>query len=172
MKNRFVLGELFLMAVICWGVEALVPAFSGDWKLDPGASDLGPMAGAMPDTRLAIRMDGNSLTIKKTYITSLGESSTSFRFTTDGKECFNSGDHFKDLRGTAVLQDGTIVIRSEQEVSGMEGPPDSANVTFLKVDSVEEYSLSAGAKTLTIVQTVELPDGRLSLKLVFQRLGE
>jgi hypothetical protein len=168
-QHRFVLILLAVLAAAGAGL-AQSPDFSGEWKLDSARSELGEMAMMNPEISLSVRQEAGVLSLRRTVVVPERTMVKSARYTLDGKECLNAGESLKDLKGTAVLEKGRLVIRSEQEGATMtiqgDNPP---QVDYFKYDSVEEWSLSADGKTLTLVQTGQLPDGPRRTTFVFAK---
>jgi hypothetical protein len=171
-KRLFFPALAFILAAAGSAAFAQTPDLSGEWKLNPGRSDLGEMANINPEIDLSIRQDGEAITVGKT-ITIMGKTMVKkFRYTLDGKESLNAGESLKDLKGKAVFENGVLIIRSEQE--GMELTPsgnEQPDVKYFKIDSTEEFSLSADGKTLTVIQRGQLPDGPRKTTFVFEKTG-
>jgi len=144
--------------------------FSGEWKLDPGRSDLGGMVLMNAEISLSIRQESGAVSLRRTVVVPDRPTTVkSARYTLDGKECLNAGESLKDLKGTAVLEKGRLVIRSEQEGMTMMIQGNNPEIDYFKYDSVEELSLSADGKALTLVQTGQLPEGPRRTTFVFAK---
>jgi hypothetical protein len=164
--HRMVLILLAVLAAAGAG-RAQSPDFSGEWKLDPSRGDLGGMSMMGAEMSLSIRQEAGAVSLRRTVAGRELTTVKSTRYTLDGKECLNAGESLKDLKGTAVLEKGRLVIRSEQEGATMKVQGDNHQIDYFKYDSVEELSLSADGKTLTLVQTGQLPEGPRRTTFVF-----
>ena len=167
-KAFFFLVAVFVLAA--GAAMAQTPDLSGEWKLDPGRSDLGEMAAIDPQITVSIRQEAGAVTIRKSISVPAKQTVRNFRYTLDGQESLNAGESLKDLKGKASFEKGILVVRSEQEgmtmrISG-DDPPE---IEYFKYDSVEEYSLSADGKTLTVVQTGQMPGGPRKTTFVFEK---
>ena len=169
-KTRFLLSLAFVLSLAASAAYAQTPDLSGEWKLNPGLSDLGEMAAANPDIAFSIRQEGGVLTIRKNINVQGKEIVKNFRYTLDGKESFNDGESLKGLKGTAAFEKGILIVRAEQEGTTMHiSGNDPPEIEYFKFDSVEEFSLSSDGKTLTVVQTAQLPDGSRKTTFVFDK---
>jgi hypothetical protein len=149
---------------------ASIPNLSGEWKLNPGRSDLGEMASVNPEITLSIRQENGVITIRKSATVMGKQIVKDFRYTLDGRESLNEGVSLQGLKGKASFERDVLVVRSEQEgvtmhVTGEEPP----EIEYFKYDSVEEFSLAADGKTLTVVQTGQLPDGPRNTTFLFEQ---
>jgi hypothetical protein len=149
---------------------AQTPDLSGEWKLNLGRSDLGELAAMNPEISLSIRQEGGVLIMRKSLSAAERKVVRDFRYTLDGKESLNDGESLKGLRGTAVFEKGVLLIRAEQEAMKMTVQGDNpAEIEYFKYDSVEEFTLAADGKTLTVVQTKQLPEGPSRTTSVFEK---
>jgi hypothetical protein len=169
-KIRFVLIAACVLAAAAGAAQVKAPDLSGEWKLDPGRSDLGEMAAIDPQISVSIRQEAAAIAIRKTISVPAKQTVRNFRYTLDGRESLNAGESLKDLKGKAAFEKAVLVVRSEQEgmtmrISG-DDPPE---IEYFKYDSVEEYSLSADGKILTVIQTGQMPDGPRKTTFVFAR---
>ena len=169
-KIVFFLFIGFVWAAVAGAAIAQAPDLSGEWKLNPGRSDLGEMAAIDPSITLSIRQDAGAVVLRKTISVPAKQTVRNFRYTLDGKESLNAGESLKGLKGTAAFEKGGLIVRSEQEgmtmrISG-DDPPE---IEYFKYDSVEEFSLSADGRTLTVVQTGQMPDGPRKTTFVFDK---
>ncbi len=171
MRNRlYFLTLAFILTAAASAAFAQTPDLSGEWKLNPGRSDLGEMATLSPEIAMSIRQDGEAIAILKN-ITIMGKPIVKkFRYTLDGKESLNAGESLKDLKGTAAFENGVLIIRSEQEgleltSTGNEEP----DVKYFKFDSTEKFRLAADGKTLTVIQSGQTPDGPRTTTFVFEK---
>jgi len=131
------------------------PNLTGEWKLNVGKSNYGPV----PAPQLMIRKvmhDEPALSITTTQKGAQGEVTTELKYTTDGKLAVNkvAGG---EAKGTAQWQGDKLVIDSTREFQG--------NPMRLK----ETWSLSADGKILTIATHLGLPQGEFDLTLVFDK---
>ena len=164
---------LFLAFILAAGAGAAIaqtPDLSGEWKLNSGRSDLGEMAAIDPSITLSIRQDAGTVVLRKTISVPAKQTVKNFRYTLDGQESLNAGESLKGLKGRAAVEKGVLIVRSEQEgmtmrISG-DDPPE---IEYFKYDSVEEFSLSADGKTLTVLQTGQMPNGPRKTTFVFDK---
>src|SRR5215467_874455 len=121
------------------------PNLTGEWKLNAGKSNYGPI----PAPQLMIRNvkhDEPVLSITTTQKGPQGEVTTELKYTTDGKPSVNkvAGG---EAKGTAQWQGDKLVVESTREFQGN------------PMRSKETWSLSADGKVLTITNHVALPQG-------------
>jgi hypothetical protein len=149
---------------------AQTPDLSGEWKLDPGKSDLGQMAAANPIITLSIHQEAGIITIRKTMSIMDREVIKNFRYALDGKESLNAGESLKDLRGKAAFDKGILTIRSEQEGMTMTvadgGEPE---IDYFRYNSVEVFTLAPDGNNLTVVQDQQMQDGPRKLTFAFEK---
>src|SRR4051794_16523754 len=77
-----------LAAVLASGQAQAKPNFSGEWKLNPGKSEFGPLPAPESRTDKITHADP-SLTVTTTQKTQAGEGTAEFKYTTDGAETTN-----------------------------------------------------------------------------------
>jgi hypothetical protein len=129
--------------------------FSGEWKMNPGKSDFGPVPAPELLTR-TIKHDDPLLEISTHQKGAQGESTTQLKYTTDGKECINKLPT-GDAKGTAKWQGDNLVVESVREVQGNQ------------IKAKETWTLSGGGKVLTILNHFSVPQGEFDLKYVFEK---
>jgi hypothetical protein len=175
MNHRWLVpcGVLLLVACVAAVSSAQAVDLSGKWKLNAGKSDYHQVAPMLPDTTLDIVQDAGTLTIRTLMSLDGRNHATEVKFTTDKKECLNAGETIKDLKGTCWIDNGKVRIRTEAEGAAAEGAPGAGapNVTAFRYMTERVYTLSADGKVLTSLQTLETPQGALTMTLVFDRVA-
>jgi hypothetical protein len=176
MKAQRVFYWVFCLYLGIASLWAGLEDFAGRWTLNHAKSDVSAIApGGYPSTTLEIKLEGTALSIRQTTSTSRsGEKVSERRWTTDGKECLNAGEGIKDLKSVCRLEGGHLAIVGEQEgvkasmtMSG--GEMEQNSVEYFRYRSEEVLTLSPDGKELTIVRTIDSPDGKRTIKLVFDR---
>lgn len=150
--------RLFL-AVALFAASALCetkPNFTGEWKLNASKSDFGRLPPPASMVRKIEHKDPE-LKIFTAIQGAQGEITTSYRYTTDGKECVNSVRGV-DIKGSAKWDASTLVIDSERPLPN--GAP---------VKTHEKWTLSDDGKTLTSVSRIAMPQGDLTTVAVLEK---
>lgn len=135
------------------GVAQAKVNFSGEWKLDPAASDFAQTPA--PDSMVrVIEHSDPRIHIRTTQSGSQGEIKTEVRCTTDGKECVN------EVRGSKVRSvmkwDGdALTVSSRRELQG------------IPITMKERWTLD-GDK-LTIKTTMTTPQGEIVVTMAFDK---
>lgn len=149
---------------LCIAVSALLaaparawdkPNYTGDWKLNAGKSDFGPMPAPEKMNRTVKHEDPN-LKITTTQTGPQGEFTSELNFTTDGKPSTNKV-RGQDVTGAAKWDGDTLTVSAKREVQGME------------ITTNERWTLSEDGKTLTIDNKINTPQGDFDVKLVMDK---
>ena len=173
MKTRSVIGWVMVLALGGASLGAQENGFVGRWKINLGKSSAQEIyPETLPETTLVIALDGANLTLQKTVSTSRGESTSRLSPTTDGKESVSAGQGFKDLKSSCRFEAGRLLINSEKEgaIGRMAAGGGAPEMEYFRYGIEEDYSLSEGNKTLTVVQKLLVPDGTKTITLVFDRI--
>jgi hypothetical protein len=131
------------------------PNLTGEWRLNIGKSDFGPV----PAPQLMIRKvthNEPALGITTTQKGAQGEVTTELNYTTDGKPSVNKIGG-GEATGTARWLGDKLVVESMREFQGGQ------------MRSKETWSLSADGKVLTIAGHIGFPQGEFDLTLVFDK---
>ena len=147
---------------------------SGKLKANPSKSDYAAVMPVLPDITLVVAQDEKTLTVKTFMNGEGGEQTVEMRFTTDRKECVNTGRGISDLKGICWIENGTVHIQTEAEGARGEGAPDGGPPTlhYFKYKLERELTISRDQKSLTSIETLDTPDGKLRMKLVFDRVEQ
>ena len=169
-----------LAALIAAPAQAQGPDFSGTWQLDRDASEIPELGGGRRGGRgggpgrggagrrggaggfggaaatLVIAQSSDLLTIEQQ--TPRGSRSVSYRL--EGGESTSSGPR-GDLVTTSSWDGATLLTAGTMEISTPRGD--------FSMDIVEQRSLSADGRTLTVESMRMLPFGEVSSKLVYRR---
>jgi hypothetical protein len=131
------------------------PDFSGDWKLNVGKSDFGPMPAPTSRTDKVDHKDP-SLKFTSRQVGPQGEITREWSCTTDGKECSNTlfGNTWKS---TAKWDANNLVVESKGSFNGND------------VQSKEKWTLSPDGKTITINRHLAGPMGEADQTIVFEK---
>ena len=167
----FVVALVLGAASVSSGQSVIV---SGKWTLNIEKSDYRTVTPYLPQQTLDILHDERTLTIKTTTATRQASEVVEKKYTTDKREGINAGKGIKDLKSTCWIENGTIHIEGEQEgvsvtASSSGGDPQPENYEYFRYHCSEQLSLSPDANTLTIARTLEMPDGKRRITLVFER---
>jgi hypothetical protein len=132
--------HLVRFSLIACGLAAAAfaapPNFTGDWKLNAGKSDFGQWPAPSSMTQRVTHSEPK-LTVAVKQTSEMGDFDTNASYTTDGKECTNSGFQGAEMK-SIVKWDGEALTL---ETKGKFGDND-----FTMKD---RWTLSANGKTLT-----------------------
>ena len=136
--------------------------FTGEWTLNEDKSDLGE-GRAFAAFKLAIKQDGNTITIERTRTGRDGEERTSSEtFTLDGKENINESERGSSNAVLTWSDDGnTLTIKSKREFNRQ-------GETF-EINSTEVWTLAEDGKTLKIQSDISSPRGERSVSLIYEK---
>lgn len=149
----------FLVAFSLFAAVALCetkPNFTGEWRLNAAKSDFGRLP---PPASMVRKIDHKDPELKTSTVIqgAQGEVTTSYRYTTDGKESVNMVRGV-EIKGSAKWDTTTLVIDSERPLPN--GAP---------VKTHEKWSLSEDGKTLTSVSRIAMPQGDLTTVAVLEK---
>ena len=157
---------LFLAAVLFSfrPVQVFQTDFTGTWKLNENKSELGQFGGRGVPSKIVIDQRADVISFTKTAMNFQGEESTSTEaMTFDGKESesmvFGTSKKKSTLKWAA---DGKDMVISSNIAFDMNGQ------TF-DISSVENWSLSADGKTITVSSKINTPQGEIATKSVFDK---
>ena len=156
MNRRSMLTLLALASL----TAALAPAadkpnFSGSWKMNAGKSDFGPIP---PPDKLerTIKHEDPKMNVNTLNVGAQGETKTEAVYTTDGKDSVNKMAGM-DVKSVAAWDGDKLIIKSKREIQGME------------ISMVENWTLSADGKILTIINDLSTPQGDFKLTTVLDK---
>jgi hypothetical protein len=168
MKNRrtiqlfliSVLSSLLLIPALSFAAEK--PDFTGQWALNESKSELGESQG-FAAIKLAVKQEGNTLTIERTRTGRDGEERTSSEtLTMDGKENVNEGENRTTTSVVTWSEDSTtLTIKSKREFS--------RNGETMEMNSTEVWTLTEGGKNLKIQSDSSSGMGERSATLVYEK---
>jgi len=132
------------------------PNFSGEWKLAPAKSDFGMMPGPS-DAVQKITHNDPVLKVSNTQTGAQGTTTTDSSYTTDGKECVNSGPMGSEMKSTLKWDGPALVVESKMDFQGT-----AVTLTY-------KWTLSEDGKTLTVNMHFAAPMGEGDAKLVYDK---
>ena len=179
MKLNTLVLAVALSALVALPAGAQTPDFSGTWRLDRDASDIpergaGPRGGrggrpgrrggrfggpggfGGPAATLVVTQSADLLAIEQQ--TPRGNRSVSYRL--DGGESTSAGPR-GDLVTTSSWDGATLLTVGTMEISTPRGD--------FSMDIIEQRSLSADGRTLTVESVRMLPFGEVSSTLVYRK---
>ena len=179
MRLTTLVVAIALAALVAAPAQAQTPDFSGTWRLDRDASDMpdrgagprggrgggpgrgtrrggGPGAFGGPAGTLVITQSADLLTIEQQ--TPRGGRAVSYRL--DGGESTSAGPR-GDLVTTSSWDGATLLTVGTMELSTPRGD--------FSMDVIEQRSLSADGRTLTVESMRMLPFGEMSTRLVYRK---
>jgi hypothetical protein len=151
MKRLHFIACLLATSVAAFGA----PNFTGDWKLNAGKSDFGPMP-APSVLNQKIQHDDPALSLSTKQVGERGEMETQSKYSTDGKETTNKM-RGNDMKSVAKWSGDKLKITSKADFNGNE------------ITINETWSLSADGKTLTVERKVAAPQGEFESKVVLDK---
>jgi hypothetical protein len=136
--------------------------FTGEWTLNEDKSDLGE-GGAFAAFKIAVKQEGNTITIERTRTGRDGEERTnSETLTLDGKENINESERGSSSSVLTLSDDGTaLTIKSKREFNRQ-------GETF-EMNSTEVWMLAKDGKILNIQSAISSPRGERSLSMVYEK---
>jgi len=168
MKHRRTI-QLFLISAISsllmipsLSFAAEKPDFTGQWTLNESKSELGESQG-FAAKKLAVKQEGNTLTIERTRTGRDGEERTSSEtLTMDGKENVDEGENRTTTSVVTWSEDGTtLTIKSKREFT--------RNGEDFVMNSTEVWTLADEGKTLKIKNDSTSSRGDRSATLVYEK---
>ncbi|MCA1815218.1 MAG: hypothetical protein LC746_02200 [Acidobacteria bacterium] len=166
MKKKF--AAALASSLLCAALGTLASAkanFAGTWVMDAGKS-VGMPPGI--EQTLTVTQDGDKITTDVKIKTPQGDREINDSYTADGKEVGFTNNMLRGMTGkgkrtTKWAADGNgIEINETTDFV----TPDGGTAT---VKAMRKWTLSADAKTLTIEQTLESPQGTQTTKRVFNK---
>jgi len=157
------LSVIFALLVIPTSSFAADKAdFSGQWTLNESKSNLGE-GGAFAAFKIAVKQEGNTITIERTRTgRDGGERTSSDTLTLDGKENVNEGERGTSTSVLTWSEDGTtLTIKSKREF-------DRQGETF-EMNSTEVWTLAEDGKILKIQSDISSSRGERSVTLVYDK---
>ena len=131
------------------------PNFTGAWKLNVPKSEFGMMPAPEKQER-TIKHEDPKMNINSVSVGPQGEQKTESNYTTDGKDSINKV-RGADVKSVAAWEGDKLVVKSKREAQGME------------ITVVENWSLSADGKVLTIVNKIGTPQGDFEATMVLDK---
>lgn len=119
MRQRVTVATVAFVVAIAASAFAQKPDFSGNWKLDEQASDLGGRGGrGMMGTPMTVKHSGDTLTIERT----LNDNKITQTYKLDGSESTNQmmgrGGQTVDAKSVAKWDGSKLVITTKREMGG------------------------------------------------------
>src|SRR5579863_108276 len=147
---------ILVAALASIALAADKPNFSGDWKLNPAKSNMGPIPAPASYTRKVTHAEP-SITIENTQTgTALGDQHDTQTYTTDGKQIAFSANG-ADVKSAITWEGDALLINSKASVQGMD------------IIIQDKISLSDGGKTMTDAIHIASDQGDLDFALVFDK---
>jgi hypothetical protein len=153
-----------VFALTLAGVAALAaerPNFSGEWKLNSGKSDFGPMAGNAPTSMTRkIEHKGDDLSATTTQATPNGERTQTSKYKTDGSDSVNKAQTPMgeiEVKSVASWDGAKLVVKTSREIQGAQ------------ITQTETWTLSEDGKMLTVDNKISSPMGDFDIKLVMDK---
>jgi hypothetical protein len=166
MRRKFMAALAASVLFAALGVAAAAKAnFSGTWVMDAAKSEGMPQG---LEQTLTVKQDGDKIETDVKIKSPQGDRQINDSYTIDGKEvdftnAMLRGMTGKGKRTTKWTADGNgIEINETTDVQA----PDGSTVT---IKAVRKWTLSADAKTLTIEQTLDTPQGTQQSKRIFNK---
>ncbi|RLD65776.1 MAG: hypothetical protein DRI98_14360 [Bacteroidetes bacterium] len=136
--------------------------FTGEWVLNESKSDLGE-GRAFAAFKIAVKQEGNTITIERTRTGRDGEERTnSETLTLDGKENINEGERGSSTSVLTWSEDGnSLTIKSKREFNRQ-------GETF-EMNSTQVWTLAEDGKVLKIQSDISSSRGERSASLVYDK---
>jgi hypothetical protein len=154
---RSFITSALLVAVLATSASAAdKPNFSGDWTLDAGKSEFGPMPGPASMTRKIEHSDPGLTVTQATTGGPQGDQTMTMKYSTDGKETVNQfmGN---DVKAKANWDGKTLVIAMTADFGGNE------------IKLTNKWTLSDDGKTLTDASHIAMPQGEFDMTYVMTK---
>jgi hypothetical protein len=161
------IASLLFLSVLLFAfrpVQILQTDFSGTWKLNENKSELGQFGARGVPSKIVIEQKADGISLTKTATSFQGEESTGTELLSfDGKE---SESLFlgtsKKKSALKWLADGKEMVISSNIAFEMQGQT-------IDISSVENWSLSADGKTISVSSKINTPQGEIATKSVFDK---
>ncbi len=136
--------------------------FTGEWVLNEDKSDLGE-GRAFAAFKIAVKQEGNTITIERTRTGRDGEERTnSETLTLDGKENIDEGERGSSTSVLSWSEDGnSLTIKSKREFNRQ-------GETF-EMNSTQVWTLAEDGKVLKIQSDISSSRGERSASLVYDK---
>lgn len=136
--------------------------FTGEWVLNESKSDLGE-GRAFAAFKIAVKQEGNTITIERTRTGRDGEERTnSETLTLDGKENIDEGERGSSTSVLSWSEDGnSLTIKSKREFNRQ-------GETF-EMNSTQVWTLAEDGKVLKIQSDISSSRGERSASLVYDK---
>lgn len=154
--------RLFAALFVCLTVGSIAavaadkPDFSGNWKLNTGKSDFGPMPKPEKVDYVIAHKDPE-LNVKSTAVTQMGEVTNEAKITTDGKEFINNM-RGQEIKGTANWDGKVLVVKQKLTVQGTE------------IVLEQKWTMSEDGKSITQEISITTPQGELKQTAVLDKV--
>ena len=156
MNRRSVLALVALTGLTAMLASAAdKPNFTGSWKMNPAKTDFGPVPPPEKMER-TIKHEDPKLNVSSVSVNPQGETKSESNYTTDGKDSVNKNNGM-EVKSVAAWDGANLTIKYKREAQGME------------ISFVENWTLSADGKELTIVNNLSTPQGDFVLKMVMDK---
>ncbi len=132
------------------------PNFSGTWTLVPAKSEFG----MMPPPSSAVQTIAHNepqLKVVTTQTGDQGTTTTESNYTTDGKECSNTGPMDSQIKSTLKWDGSALIVDSKLDFQGN------------AVTIANRWTLSEDGKSLTINTHFATPMGDGDAKMVYEK---
>ena len=146
------MSRLLLASLLALPLAAAAPNLSGNWVLNLAKSQYGQFPAPEIMIRKIQHLDP-SLSMSTYQKGAQGEVTTGLKYSTDGKPVVNG-----ENQGSAHWEGDKLVIETSRDYQGT------------TLTQREEWTLSAGGKTLNIATHVKLPNGEFDVKQVFEKV--
>ena len=159
-----IFSTIIVAAALCSFMPASYqPDLSGTWKLNEGKSDLGQFGGRGIATKIVAEQKADAITLTKTSSMQGQENTTTETLLFSGKESeLTMGNNAKKKSILKWSADGnTMIVTYDLSVS--------FNGQSFDIKGVENWSLSADGKNLTINTTLTTPQGDIATKAVYDK---
>jgi hypothetical protein len=161
MITLMVIFSLFILPAKMNG-QGAKPNFAGTWAFNEGKSNLGESGNFRRATQITVTQDGNNLTAARVRTGQDGQTTTTTeKFTLDGKECINDTGRGPSKAIVTWSADGKTLNFAITRTFDRNG-----ETTTMK--SSEVWSLT-DAKTLSILSTTTFQDNEMKATLVYDK---
>lgn len=161
-RKLFLLATAFMSLTALFSFSYKAANFSGTWNLDESASELGQFGARGAYSKIVI--DQSEAAIKMT-LSGAGFDGSNYEITEThavGKESQNTG--IMNSKKTSTLNwDGDQRFKVDIKLT-LEFQGQSIDLT-----GIEKWEISADGKTLTLLSTINTPQGEMSTKAVYKK---
>jgi ABC-type uncharacterized transport system permease subunit len=159
------IASFFILSLLLSNVSAQKTNFSGTWVLNEGKSQFGESRFRMGAVKAIVKQDENSISADFTRRRPNGEETTSTeKFTLDGKECTNSNAEQTRVKKSTVTfsEDGKTMTINSTTTFERDG-------NTMEIKSVEIFKMSEDGKNITVETTSTSQRGEFKATLVYDK---